>query len=460
MAEIKPFRGIRYHWEQLDEGQMQDLVAPPYDVIGDEQQELLYRRHPANVVRLDLNRIQRSDTSDDNRYERARRHLFDWIAEGILVVDRSPSIYIHEQEFVDETGTRYIRRGFISLVKLEDYEDNVVLPHERTLKGPKEDRLQLMKATECNLSQIFFLYDDPPSAVDEVLFKKVDDGAAPEVDITTDDGISHRLWSVTDEVKHSQVAEQLKGSPLLIADGHHRYETALAYRNFRRRIDDDPADDAPYEYVMGFFVNMHDPGLQVFPTHRIVHSVDDFDFGEFRQQLEDSPVFSVESISADTRDDLEKLRADLADSAEGGPTFAIMTPGSTDGIWVQFTGDEDAPFFDDDEIPDAVRRLDVTILHDGIFEPILGIDRQAQRDMSNLAYVKSWEGAEEALAGHIENWNNGDDTDETPSTQMVVFMNPTRVSQVNDVCLSGGKMPQKSTYFYPKILSGLAFNPL
>lgn len=459
MAEIKPFRGIRYHWEQLDDREMKSLVAPPYDVIDEQQQEELYRSHPANVVRLDLNRIKRNDNGDDNRYERARRHLFDWMADGTLVVDRSPTIYIHEQEFVDESGRRHTRRGFIALVRLEDYEERVVLPHERTLKGPKEDRLQLMKATECNLSQIFFLYDDPPANVDEILFETVDAGLEPQVDICTDDGICHRLWSVTDAAKHSQVHELLDSSPLLIADGHHRYETALAYRNFRRRIDEDPAEDAPYEYVMGFFVNMHDPGLQVFPTHRIVHSLSSFDFDAFSRQVDDSPQFEVEPIDGETLDDIEELRSRLAANGEQFPSFAMVTPGGSQGIWVRYVGDEDAPFFDD-ETPESVRRLDVSILHDGIFDSILGIDREAQRDMSHLAYVKSWEGAEEALDGKIKNWEEAEGIPSAPSTQMVVFMNPTRVSQVNDVCMSGGKMPQKSTYFYPKILSGLALNPL
>ncbi len=445
MAEIKPFRGIRYAWEKLGAEEMENLVAPPYDVIGDEEQELLYRRHPANIVRLDLNRIKRTDNGDDNRYERARRHLFDWIARGILVVDRSPTIYVHEQQFSDEMGNLYVRRGFVGLVRLADYEERVVLPHERTLKGPKKDRLELMKATECNLSQIFYLYDDPQSAVDEVLFSGVESGEEPALDITTDDGIRHRLWAVADPEKHAEVAELLDDSPLLIADGHHRYETALAYRNFRRRIDPEPADDAPYEYVMGFFVNIHDPGLQVFPTHRMVHSLPDFDFREFCAGLAESDLFSVEPIGDAVLGDLETLRDRLLDAGADGAAFAIVAPDADEGIWVRYQGDEDAPFFDPEE-PESVRRLDVSILHDGIFESMLGIDRAAQRDMTNLGYAKSWKAADDALAAE--------------STQMVVFMNPTPVDQVNEVCLSGGKMPQKSTYFYPKILSGLAINPL
>ena len=445
MAEIKPFRGIRYAWEDLGADEMGNLVAPPYDVIGAEEQDALYAKHHANVVRLDLNRIKRNDNGEDNRYERARRLLFDWIAQGILVVDRQPTIYVHEQTFTDEMGTTYRRRGFISLVRLADYEEGVVLPHERTLKGPKKDRLELMKATECNLSQIFFLYDDPDTAVDEVLFAGVQQGVEASLDITTDDGIRHQLWALNDKEAHQAVAQQLADSPLLIADGHHRYETALAYRDFRRRIDEDPAEDSPYEYVMGFFVNIHDPGLQVFPTHRIVHSVEGFEFSKFTATLEASPHFSVTPIDEGTLADLVALRDELERAGADRTIFAVVAPGRGQGLWVRFEGDEDADFFIGDE-PSKVRSLDVSVLHDGIFESLLGIDREAQRDMSHLRYAKSWEAAARAL--------------EEDETQLVAFMNPTPVEQVNQVCLSGGRMPQKSTYFYPKILSGLVINPL
>ncbi len=445
MAEIKPFRGIRYAWEDLDASELEDLVAPPYDVISDDEQDELYARHRANVVRLDLNRIKRSDNGEDNRYERARRHLFDWIAQGLVVVDREPTIYVHEQQFEDEAGTTYARRGFISLVRLADYDERVVLPHERTLRGPKKDRLELMKATECNLSQIFFLYDDPDSAVDGSLYSPIEAGVEATLDITTEDGIRHRLWPITDKEVQTTVMGALKDSPLLIADGHHRYETALAYRNFRRRIADEPDENAPYEFVMGFLVNIHDPGLQVFPTHRVVHSLDDFDFGVFLQDLDATGHFSVEPIADELLKDLDALRSELGRLGESATSFAVVSPGASRGAWVRFIGDGEASFFDAD-MPESVRRLDVTILHDGIFDSLLGIDRAAQREMTNLAYIKSWGGADKSLASE--------------DTQMVVFMNPTPVEQVNDVCLSGSKMPQKSTYFYPKILSGLVWNPL
>ena len=445
MAEIKPFRGIRYHWEALSSEEMGALVAPPYDVIGEEEQEQLYRRHPANIVRLDLNRIQRSDTGEDNRYERARRHLFDWLAQGTMVVDRKPTMYAHEQEFCDERGEEFRRRGFVAVTRLADYEEKVVLPHERTLRGPKEDRLQLMKATECNLSQIFFLYDDPEFLVDRALFTDEVEASEPAVDIHTADEICHRLWNITDYHVHERVARALQDRPLLIADGHHRYETALAYRDFRRSIADRDDRSAPYEYVMGFFVNIHDPGLQVFPTHRVVHSVENFDFDALRQALKEQADFQVTPIPTAQLSDVAALRQELAHLGEEGTALALVRAGGGEGFFLRFTGDSTAPFFGDD-LPEAVRQLDVAVLHEGVLQSHLNIDREAQEALTNLRYVKSWQDGMKAL--------------KEPDTQLVAFMNATPVSQVYDVCLSGGLMPQKSTYFYPKILSGLVLNPL
>ncbi len=445
MAEIKPFRGIRYNWEALSPEEMSAVVAPPYDVITEDEQDILYRRHPSNIIRLDLNRIQRSDNGEDNRYERARRHLFDWIAQGTVVVDRDPTIYAHKQCFEDERGEEYCRKGFIAVTRLADYEESVVLPHERTLRGPKEDRLQLMKATECNLSQIFFLYDDPDFLVDKALFTPaVSDQKAP-VDIHTTDTIRHRLWSITDHAVHDRVSRALLERPLLIADGHHRYETALAYRDFRRRIADREDRSAPYEYVMGFFVNIHDPGLRVFPTHRVVHSVSGFDFNALQQALKSEADFQVTPIARDHLQDPSAMRQELARLGEEGTALALVEGRGDRGLWLQFTGDPTAAFFGED-LPEAVRRLDVAVLHEGILQAHLDIDRAAQEALSNLRYVKSWRDGTKAV--------------QDPDSQLVVFMNPTPVSQVYDVCLSGGLMPQKSTYFYPKILSGLVINPL
>ncbi|MBA2662361.1 MAG: DUF1015 domain-containing protein [Bradymonadaceae bacterium] len=443
MAEIKAFRGMRFNPSRFDNEEFARLVAPPYDVIDATEQDELYARHSNNIVRLDLNRTQASDEAENNRYTRARRHMMDWLATGVLRIDDAPVFFVHLQEFSDETGARHSRRGFVSLTRLADYEEGIVLPHERTLKGPKADRLELMKATECNLSQVFFLYEDPSGAVDRLLGEPPSGGDT--LDITTPDGIRHVMWPIADDGVHAEIAQLLADKPLLIADGHHRYETALAYRDFRRSVAEEPNSEALYEYTMGFMVNIHDPGLQVFPTHRVVHGTADFDFDRLRSQLEASGHFSVRALSADLVSDAGRLQEELLQAGQHYPSFALLSSQSSTPLLVSFTGDESSPIFDD-ETPNEVRALDVAILHEGIIDRLLGVSKEAQEAKTNLGYIK---GFEESVAAARNSY-----------TQLVVLMNATPVDQVNRVCLSGGKMPQKSTFFYPKILSGLVINPL
>jgi uncharacterized protein (DUF1015 family) len=443
MAKVKGFRALRYNLGAID-ADPADLLAPPYDVIDADEQDALYERHPANVIRLILNRQHDSDTAENSRYTRAKRHMMDWLAEGILVQDAEPGLYAHHQTFTDATGTEHTRKGFLGAVRLATYDEEIVLPHERTLRGPKVDRLELMKACDSNLSPVFFLYDDPDRKVDAVLEANlaVDD----ELDVATEhDGIRHQLWPVLNAEAQAEIADILEGTQVLIADGHHRYETALAYRDFRREVAEEPTEDAPYEYVMAYMVNIHDPGLQVFPTHRVVHGVEDFDAGELIDKLESAGVFKVRRLAQDLFDEPLRLKEKLESAGETGPSFMLLSKEAEGPILVQYTGDETADIFDADT-PEPVRRLDVSILHEGIIDRMLGISKEAQEAKTNLRYIKN---LDDALAA-----KDGDDV------QLVVLMNPTPVEQVVQVCKSGGKMPQKSTFFYPKILSGLTINPL
>jgi len=442
MAHVRPFRGIRYDLERLGED-VALVVAPPYDVIDDAERDALYARHPHNVVRMDLNRPAHGDSPEHDRYTRARRHLMDWLAGGVLRVERDESFYVVAQEFDGPHGERITRWGFIGTVKLAGYDERVILPHERTLKGPKADRLALMKATETNLSQVFLLFDDPEHLVHAQLGPTMD--GAPLVDITTDDGIRHEMWVVDDAARIDAVRAFFEDEAMLIADGHHRYETALAYRDFRRRAAEEEVADAPYEYVTAFMVNMRDPGLVVYPTHRGVHGVEGFDASALVSRLDAHDAFRVTAL---TNADATDGRALLEVCAEAGarhPSFVLCSGALDAPALVEFTGDVRSSVFDE-ETPDDVRALDVAVLHEGILDRMLGISKAAQEAKTNLKYYKRLEGAMEAVA--------------TGSMQLVVLMNPTPVEQVDRVCRSGGVMPQKSTYFYPKILSGLVINPL
>ena len=443
MAEIRGFRAIRYALDNLD-GEAADVVAPPYDVIDPDEQDALYERHRANVIRLILNRKHDADTDENNRYTRARRHLMDWLARGTLRQDAQPGLYSHHQTFTDAAGQEHTRRGFLGAVRLATYDEEIVLPHERTLRGPKVDRLELMKACECNMSPVFLLYDDPEREVDALLEKHRHKAGAMDV-TTSDDGIRHRTWPVFDPEAQCKIAGILQDAQLLIADGHHRYETALAYRDFRREVAEEPVEDAPYDYVMAFMVNMHDPGLQVFGTHRVVHGLDAFELDELLEKLRASKLFEVNLLGPDVIDEPLGLNEELERAGESAPSFVFLSRQSDRPILVQFRGDHTADCFDADT-PDEVRKLDVSILHEAVIDRMLGIDKAAQEAKTNLRYVKK---LDRAVAARTDD-----------DVQLVALMNPTPVDQVVEVCQSGGKMPQKSTYFYPKILSGLTINPL
>lgn len=444
MAKIRPLRGVRYNTAMIQGDALQRVIAPPYDVIDDEAVQQLYAAHPNNVVRVDLNVIQATDSDANNRYTRARRHMLDWLAMGILKVEDEPALYVLDQRFEDAHGQPVRRRGFIGLVELEPYDAGVVLPHERTLRGPKEDRLRLMKATEANLSQIFMLYNDPAHAVDQALADGVAAAGEPALVIDTPDGINHTLWAVRDPDIHARVEAALAAEALLIADGHHRYETALAYQAFRREVDEAPIAEAPADFVLTFLVNVHDPGLIVWPTHRVLHSVEGLDPDAVIAALSDSPEFHVEALDI-SPDDGAALLARCGEAGEAHPSFIALSKGLAQAHLVQFIGAADSASFHDDT-PQTVRALDVAVLHEIILDRMLGVDREAQAAKTNLRYMKQLDEALEEVS--------------RDDVQLVFLMNPTPVEQVDRVCRSGGLMPQKSTYFYPKVPSGLVINLL
>ncbi|MEM1348690.1 MAG: DUF1015 domain-containing protein, partial [Myxococcota bacterium] len=351
MAHVRPFRGIRYDLERLGPD-VALLVAPPYDVLDDAERDALYARHPYNVVRLDLNRPAPTDSRDDDRYTRARRYLMDWLAGGVLRLERDEALYVVAQEFDGRDGERVTRWGFIGRVELAAYEERVILPHERTLKGPKADRLALMKATETNLSQVFLLFDDPRHVVGAVLGPVMEH--EPLVDITTEDGIRHKMWIVDDAKRVDAVTSFFVNETMLIADGHHRYETALAYRDFRRRVAQEDVEDAPYEYVTAFMVNMRDPGLVVYPTHRGVYGVEGFDAPTLVDELEAHADFQVTRLEdIDPHDGDALLRAG-ADAGAHRPSFVLCAGALDRAVLVEFSGGVRSSVFDP-RTPEPVR---------------------------------------------------------------------------------------------------------
>ena len=428
MVDIAPFRAIRYQVDCLD-----DVVAPPYDVIQPSRQDQLYQQSPHNIVRIDLNRPEPQD-EELARYERAKDILSSWRNDKVLAQDEKPGFYVLSQTFTGPDGIERIRTGFFGCARLTKFGEGPIMPHERTLKGPKLDRLRLFRATEANLSPIFSMYQDPDHQVLDVLKSATEE--KPDA-VATMDGVLNRMWIVTDATKIEKIADVLRPGKLYIADGHHRYETALAYRDERRAQDHQ--DGAGYESVMMFMAAVEDPGMVVFPTHRLVHGLEPFD--ETRIQTALRRFFDF----APGPDSSSDLMSTLETSGEGACALGMVT---RTGSWL-LSARPDAPW---DDVPELsrrpeVRNLDVAILHSVVLEHVLEISKEAQASQSNLRYSKDAGEAFSAPRG------SGD-------IQIAFLMNPTKISEVLAVSNAGEVMPQKSTFFYPKIPSGLVLYPL
>jgi uncharacterized protein (DUF1015 family) len=432
MAEIAAFRGILYDPHKA--GPAERLLAPPYDVISDKDRAELAALSPHNCVRLIL-----PEGAGDEKYARAAADLESWLGAGILKRDERPALYRYHQTFTAE-GRTATRKGFICRIRLHRFDERVVLPHERTLAGPKADRLKLKRATRCHLSQVFGLYADPTRASDEP-FAAVEE-EPPLLAGKTLDGVEQKLWRLTDPAAIARVAALLAPEKVYIADGHHRYETMLALREELRplaaKAGVDPARSA-IEFGTTFLANMDDPGLLVFPTHRVVHDLPGFDREAVLRQARD--FFTVEESALV---EAPALRAELARRGQAAPSFALAAGDRL--AWLSLRKDVDLSGVPALGGPAVLRQLDVTLLHALIIENILGIDRAAQEQQTHLRYVKDTALAlAEARA---------------PGAQAVLLMNPTPVGHVRAVADAGEVMPQKSTFFYPKLASGLVLNPL
>ena len=440
MAKIVPFRAVRYNLSVVKDPAT--VVAPPYDVISPALQDDLYARDPNNVVRLILGRTQGTDNDSDNRYTRAAGEFNRMQAEGVLKRDENPSIYLYDQEFPVD-GQPVVRQGFMALTKVEDFSSGVIKPHEKTLSGPKTDRLNLTRACRANFSPIFSLYSDPCCALESLSRREKE--RAPDIEVQDDDGVIHRLWQVQDPAIIQRAQTLLDAKPLFIADGHHRYETAMNYRQEMRDKAGNATGRELFNYVLMFFANMEDQGMLIFPTHRLIHGLEQLDVPALVQQL--GEFFVVEKRTLDPRSagDRRALRDRLAELGVKRHALGLYAGGNE--AWLLTLKDESVMdgFFAEDE-PKALRTLDVSILHRLVLERLLGISLDAQEKQTNLAYVKN---IDDPFSRVLDG-----------SCQLAFLMNSTRMSEVRDVANSGSKMPQKSTYFYPKLLTGLVINKI
>ncbi len=439
MAKIAPFRGLRYNPEKVPD--LNSVMAPPYDVISAELQEDLYRRSPFNIVRLILGKQEKTDSESDNRYVRAARDFDAWQQQEVLRRDPEPSIYLYDQEYPLETGESVVRQGIIALTRIEDFSSGMVKPHEKTLSGPKADRLKLTRACGANFSPIFSLYSDP-CCVLESLNRREKEGA-PEIEVVDDDGVKHRLWPVTDPLLIAKAQNLIDNKPLFIADGHHRYETALNYRDEMREKHPGYTGKELFNYVLMYFSNMDDKGMLIFPTHRLIHGIERFNLGELVSNLKD--YFEVEQVEFNPSEEKGRteVRQTLQEKGREGHALAMYAGGGS--VYFLTLRDESVmDRFFDAKSPKALRILDVSILHRLILENLLHISAEAQEAQTNLQYVKNFNDPfEKVLSGDC---------------QVAFLMNPPRMGEVRDVANAGEKMPQKSTYFYPKLLTGMVVN--
>lgn len=444
MAHIAPFRALRYDQQRIE---IASVVTQPYDKITPEMQERYYTASPYNLVRIILGKRQSTDAPQDNVYTRAAAHFHDWRRQGIFHQDEAPSIYTYIQRFEVPGSTQIAeRRGFIALGKIEEYGAGIVFRHEQTLAKPKADRLDLLRATCAHFGQLFMLYEDS-GEIDSLL-----EPAEPAaIDLEDEYGVQHRVWKVSDPSIINLVRARMRDKKLIIADGHHRYETALNYRNERRaalpagalpreRTPDKstPDDIAPYDLVMMTFVNMNSKGLVVLPTHRVIHGLETLSPDLLRSRA--GQYFSVEEV--DPAADKKRYSTILQRAGQTGTALLAVLKDRA------FLLDRPKTNGTSDFQGYSLRQqsLDVVQLHKCILEQTLGISPEAVRDQTNVRYLRD---AGEAI-GQVR----------TGEANAAFLMNPVRMEQVRDIAFAGEVLPQKSTDFYPKLLSGLTIYAL
>ena len=441
MAQVYPFRALRYDPARAP---FERVLTQPYDKISPAMQEKYYAADQHNLITVEKGRTYPSDTPQNNVYTRAAAAMKGWITANAVRQDATPAFYAYTQEFTVPGSTeRRTRRGFIGAGQLEDYANNVVFRHEHTLSGPKADRLELLRHTHMHTGQLFMIYSDPQNRVDTVL-GAVESAEKPVTELLDEYGVTHRLWMITDAARVEAIQKAMPEQKLVIADGHHRYETSLNFRNESRTKAGKQIPDAPYERSMMTFVNTHSEGLVILPTHRVVNNVRDFSWSAVRRYLE--PWFATEVFSfaddAERVEVLEKLRNRLtqAKTQRAIGVYPAASAGSRAFYLLTLRPEADLAHILPGLSP-LQRQLDVVLLHQGILEPALGVTPRAVASESNLSYEREFAGAIEAV---------------DRGAQVAFLLNPVDVEMVMKVATSGEVMPQKSTDFYPKLLSGIA----
>jgi uncharacterized protein (DUF1015 family) len=432
MAHISPFRALRYNPARVS---LSQVATQPYDKITPQMREGYYASSPNNLVRIILGKPQAADQEKDNVYTRAAGFFGDWRRTGVLHQDSEPSIYIYLERFTAPGGkAEQERRGFIALGRLEDYSAGIVHRHEQTLAKPKADRLDLLRHTKAHFGQIFMLYSDPAGEIEKLLPAD----ANPDMEMRDEYGVLHQVWKVSDPQLVDSVRGKMQDKKLIIADGHHRYETALTYRNERRAAEGASQEAAPYEFAMMTFVNMDGPGLVILPTHRVVHGLASFSADALREGARTH--FSVEEV--DPTLDATRANAILREAGHTGTALLGITADRA-FLFDRPKGDSTSIF---GGLSLRQQSLDVVQLHKCLLEGALDLSEESVRNQENISYIRD---AGEAIAKV-----------RSGAANVAFLMNSVRIQQVRDIAFGSEVLPQKSTDFYPKLLSGLTIYAL
>lgn len=442
MASIAPFRGLTYNFHVRQD--FSSLVAPPYDVISEDQQEAYYQAEPHNVIRLILGKKKTGDSDWDNRYTRAADFFARWESDGTLIRADQPCIYVTSLTYDPGNGEPpRTRWGIIVLVRIEDEDSGIILPHERTFSAHRDDRLRLMKACNSQLSQIFGLFEDPDNAILGICKGAME--FTPQVAFDYEDKTRHQMWILQNPPLFKKVADAMLKKPILIADGHHRYETSRNFRNFMRaRYGRRPANRS-YEYVMMYLSNMNDKGLTILPSHRLIKSAPGFQLDPFLNRLREwfhIKRFPVPSPKASKGSAAIKQR--LQETGKGNTSIAFYHHKAYQYYLLLLR--EGARDKMGDDLHPSLKKLDVLVLSRFILQRCLGFSKEDLDDEKIFHYQSNLERAMTQV--------------ESGDYEMTFLLNPTRVDHVKEVASNSLVMPRKSTYFYPKILSGLVFNKI
>ena len=442
MAQVFPFRAFRYHPENAHTS-FEKLLTQPYDKISPAMQEKYYAADPHNLITVEKGRAFPQDTAQNNVYMRAAVALESWVRKNVVAQDPEPAFYGYSQEYtVPGAAERRTRRGFIGAGKLEDYSAGVVYRHEHTLSGPKADRLEMLRHTKTHTGQLFMLYTDAERRVDKIL--QVVEAGAPVTELRDEYDVLNRWWIIAEPTQVAAIQKALSGQKLVIADGHHRYETALNYRNENRTRAGKIVPDAPYERAMMTFVNTRSEGLTILPTHRVVSQLHDFDWPGVRRHLE--PWFTGQEFpfanDADRPVARDKFLSELAQARpqRGIGAYPAAAQGKRAFYILKLRSGADLARLLPNVSP-LQRELDVVLLHEGILEAALGITPQSVVAEANLSYEREAGAALEAV--------------DQGTAQIAFLLNACDVEEVVKIATSGEVMPQKSTDFFPKLLSGI-----